>query len=171
MTAGARRSDGNLIFVVHKHAARSLHYDLRLRVGDALRSWAVPKGPSMEPGVKRLAVAVEDHDLDYADFEGVIGDGYGAGTVMVWDCGVWRCRDDDVDAAGALDAGALAFTLDGKKLTGGFRLVRTRMGGKDKNWLLIKSADERATPVVNVLDMDRSAVSNLTMDEISPRQA
>ncbi len=168
MTAGAKRSDENLIFVVQKHAARNLHYDLRLQVGDVLRSWAVPKGPSMEAGTKRLAVAVEDHALDYADFEGVIADGYGAGIVMIWDRGAWCPRGD---AAAAHDSGAIAFTLDGQKLKGGFRLVRTRMGGKDKNWLLIKSADGHATSGVDVLDMDRSVVSNLAIDEIPTGKA
>ncbi len=131
-------------FVVHKHAASTLHYDFRLEVGGVLRSWAVPKGPSTDPRQKRLAVQVEDHSLGYADYEGTIEDGnYGAGQVIVWDEGAYRNLDDDRSMAEALDAGHARFWLDGHKLTGGWTLQRMRDGAKPQ-WLLIKRGDEGA---------------------------
>jgi bifunctional non-homologous end joining protein LigD len=143
--ASGRRAARALRFVVQKHAARRLHYDFRLELSGTLRSWAVPKGPSFDPGVKRLAVQVEDHPLDYADFEGVIPAGqYGGGTVLVWDTGTWTPIGKDPE--GDLKAGALKFELQGKKLRGAWALVR--MGGKrgDKNWLLLKEKDAAAKP-------------------------
>src|SRR5882724_8029336 len=129
------------IFVVQKHAARALHYDFRLEIDGVLVSWAVPKGPSMTPSDRRLAVRTEDHPIDYANFEGVIPEGhYGAGTVMIWDKGTWQV-DGDVPAAAQLSAGELKFTLDGQKLHGGFVLIRSDA----KKWLLIKRRDEYAT--------------------------
>ena len=140
-----RRSAGTLRFVIQKHAARRLHYDFRLELGGVLRSWAVPKGPSLDPRARRLAVQVEDHPLDYADFEGVIPQGqYGGGTVLVWDTGSWQPLGDDPE--GDLRKGALKFELRGKKLQGRWTLVR--MGGRrgEKNWLLIKEKDDEAKP-------------------------
>jgi bifunctional non-homologous end joining protein LigD len=129
------------LFVVQKHSARRLHYDFRLEVDGVLKSWAVPKGPSFDPAVKRLAVAVEDHPLDYADFEGVIPEGqYGAGTVAVWDHGNYEPKDD-TDVAAALAEGELKFELEGRKLKGIWVLVRMR----GKNWLLIKHQDRYAS--------------------------
>ena len=126
---------------MQKHQARRLHYDFRLEVDGVLKSWAVPKGPSLDPSVRRLAVAVEDHPLDYANFEGVIPEGeYGAGTVIVWDRGTYRPQDD-TDVAAALRKGVLTFELDGQKLKGGWTLVRVR----DRNWLLIKQRDRHAS--------------------------
>lgn len=131
------------IYVIQKHRATQLHYDFRLEFNGVLMSWAVPKGPSPDPSVKRLAMQVEDHPVEYANFEGVIPGGeYGGGTVMVWDTGEWEPQVEDV--AAALQKGDLKFTLHGKKLRGSWVLVRTRgFGSKaDKSWLLIKHRDK-----------------------------
>jgi DNA ligase D-like protein (predicted 3'-phosphoesterase) len=130
-------------FVIQKHDASSLHYDFRLEVDGVLRSWAIPKGPSLDPRAKRLAVEVEDHQLDYYDFEGVIGGGYGQGTVLVWDAGTYRNLDADRPMAEALEAGHVNVWLDGEKLSGGWTLQRTRDGSKPQ-WLMIKRRDEGA---------------------------
>src|SRR5205085_9732478 len=116
-------------FVIQKHAASSLHYDFRLEVDGTLRSWAVPKGPSTDPREKRLAVEVEDHPLEYADFEGTIGEGnYGAGAVIVWDAGTYRNLDEDRSMAEAIAVGHVKIWLEGRKLAGGFTLQRTHAG-------------------------------------------
>jgi DNA ligase D-like protein (predicted 3'-phosphoesterase) len=129
-------------FVIQKHAANSLHYDFRLEAGGVLKSWAVPKGPSTDPRAKRLAVEVEDHPLGYADFEGVLGAGYGAGAVIVWDTGTYRnLTEEPVEAA--LDKGHLTIWLEGEKLRGGWTLQRTG-GGAKPQWLLLKRRDEGA---------------------------
>jgi DNA ligase D-like protein (predicted 3'-phosphoesterase) len=131
-------------FVIQKHDASTLHYDFRLEVDGTLRSWAVPKGPSTDPREKRLAVEVEDHPLEYADFEGVIGRGnYGAGSVIVWDAGTYRNLDEEHSMADQLEAGHAKVWLEGKKLEGGWTLQRTR-GGAKPQWLLIKRRDEGA---------------------------
>jgi DNA ligase D-like protein (predicted 3'-phosphoesterase) len=135
-------------FVIQKHDASSLHYDLRLQMGDVLASWAVPKGPSTDPSEKRLAVQTEDHPVDYIDFEGVIPEGeYGAGTVLVWDRGEYRNlrdeEDDGKDMAASLDDGLIEVWLEGEKLSGGYALKRIRDGDKPQ-WLLIKMDDEEA---------------------------
>ena len=154
------------MFVVQKHAASTLHYDFRLEVGGVLRSWAVPRGPSTDPREKRLAVEVEDHSLGYGDFEGVIGDGYGAGAVIVWDTGTWRPLDDDEDAAAALYDGHLSFWLDGEKLRGGYTLHRTR-GGAKAQWLLIKRRDEAADARRNpVSTQPESVLSGRTIEQM-----
>jgi bifunctional non-homologous end joining protein LigD len=133
-------------FCVQKHLASHLHYDLRLEHNGVLLSWAVPKGPSLDPTTKRLAMHVEDHPVAYGDFEGVIPEGYGAGIVMLWDRGTWTPETDDVDAA--LKKGDLKFTLNGYKLKGSWVLVRTggryagARGGGDRSWLLIKHRDD-----------------------------
>lgn len=141
--AGRSKKPRSLYFCVHKHLASHLHYDFRLEHNGVLLSWAVPKGPSLNPADKRLAMKVEDHPFDYGDFEGVIPEGYGAGIVMLWDKGTWKPLADDVDAA--LKAGQLKFELDGVKLKGGFVLVRTRDTGggtgESRSWLLIKHRD------------------------------
>jgi bifunctional non-homologous end joining protein LigD len=134
-------------FCVQKHLASHLHYDFRLEHNGVLLSWAVPKGPSLDPKTKRLAMHVEDHPVDYGDFEGVIPEGYGAGIVMLWDRGTWTPETDDVDAA--LKKGDLKFKLDGYKLKGSWVLVRTggryagsRGGDPNRTWLLIKHRDD-----------------------------
>jgi DNA ligase D-like protein (predicted 3'-phosphoesterase) len=130
-------------FVIQKHAASSLHYDFRLEVDGVLKSWAVPKGPSTDPREKRLAVEVEDHPLSWGKFEGVIGDGYGAGAVIVWDAGGYRPLGE-VPMSRALEDGRASFWLEGEKLRGGYTLTRTRMRGGKPQWLLIKRRDEEA---------------------------
>jgi len=153
-------------FCVQKHLASHLHYDFRLEHNGVLLSWAVPKGPSLNPADKRLAMRVEDHPLDYGDFEGVIPEGYGAGIVMLWDRGSWEPEVDDIDAA--LAKGDLKFKLEGVKLKGSWVLVRTRGGyggrsrpgadGESRTWLLIKHRDTWAGNV-DVLTLDKSVKS------------
>ena len=135
-------------FCVQKHLASHLHYDFRLEHDGVLLSWAVPKGPSLDPKTKRLAMMVEDHPVEYGTFEGVIPSGYGAGIVMLWDSGTWTPEVDDIEAA--LKKGDLKFTLDGYKLKGSWVLVRTKgkwAGGGDRSWLLIKHRDDWAGDV------------------------
>ena len=141
------RPDKGLFFCVQKHLASHLHYDFRLEHDGVLLSWAVPKGPSLDPKTKRLAMHVEDHPIEYGTFEGVIPSGYGAGIVMLWDQGTWKPEVDDVGAA--LKKGDLKFTLDGYKLKGSWVLVRTggrygSRGGDARSWLLIKHRDDWA---------------------------
>lgn len=131
-------------FVIQQHDASSMHYDFRLEVDGVLKSWAVPKGPSTDPREKRLAVAVEDHPLDYGGFEGVIPEGhYGAGRVIVWDAGTYRNLGAD-PLAQAFDAGHASIWLDGQKLRGGYALTRIARTGKSERWLLVKIDDEAA---------------------------
>jgi bifunctional non-homologous end joining protein LigD len=163
------RKRGNA-FVIQKHAARRLHYDLRLELDGVMKSWAVTRGPSLVPGEKRLAVQVEDHPIAYNKFEGTIPQGeYGGGTVMIWDRGYWQPEDDPHKG---LAKGHLAFTLDGEKLSGGWHLVRMhrRPGEKRDNWLLIKQHDEaeRSVRDKDILEeKPLSAVTGRTMDEIA----
>ena len=141
---GARNRSGSAFFCVQKHLASHLHYDFRLEHEGVLLSWAVPKGPSVDPSVKRLAMHVEDHPVEYGTFEGVIPEGYGAGIVMLWDQGTWEPEVDDV--AAALKKGDLKFRLNGVKLKGSWVLVRTK-GGDGRSWLLIKHRDEWSGPL------------------------
>lgn len=124
-------------FVVHEHHASRLHFDFRLEMKEVLRSWAIPKGPSMNPSEKRLAVSVEDHPLEYFDFEGLIPEGqYGAGPVVIWDSGTYELNEKKADK--------ISFVLDGEKLSGAFTLMRLKGKGKGNEWLLIKKKDEYA---------------------------
>ena len=170
---GGKPSPQTLQFVVQKHAASRLHYDFRLEMGGVLKSWAVPKGPSLNPADRRLAMMVEDHPFDYKDFEGIIPAGnYGAGTVMVWDEGTYQPLEETKESKTAqnrallkqLREGSLKFRLNGKKLKGEFALVHTK-GREDNAWLLIKHRDKYAseTPVT---DKDRSVLSKKTMEQI-----
>jgi len=136
------RPDTPLRFVVQTHSARRLHYDFRLELGGVLKSWAVPRGPSLDPAVKRLAVEVEDHPLAYADFEGVIPAGqYGAGAVLIWDRGTWLPKRDPVES---YERGTLEFELRGERLRGGWVLVHMKQRAARQNWLLIKERDAEA---------------------------
>jgi len=165
--SGPRKAK-SLLYVIQKHRASQLHYDFRLEWNGVLLSWAVPKGPSTDPSVKRLAQPVEDHPLEYAGFEGVIPGGeYGGGTVMVWDTGSWIAEVPDVEEA--LRKGELKFTLRGKKLKGSWVLVRTRGFGKSPrpSWLLIKHRDAFAAPADITVWEPRSAISKRTLAEIA----
>jgi len=154
-------------FVVQKHAARRLHYDFRLEVGGVLKSWAVPKGPSLNPAEKRLAVQVEDHPLDYASFEGVIPEGhYGAGEVIVWDRGTFDA-EGDLPASEQVQRGELKFTLHGWKLRGSFVLVKLRRAEKGNEWLLIKHKDAAADPQWKIEDHDGSVASGRTLSDVA----
>ena len=175
---------GFLAYVVHKHKATTLHYDFRLEIGGAMPSWSIPKGPSLDPSVKRLAIPTEIHDLEYRKFEGVIGEGsYGAGTVMIWDEGSYtpetevrrgalelvsdREEAEEVAKMGLRD-GNLKFTLYGKKLRGSFALIRTRgLGGAREAWLLIKHRDEYCVAGYDANDYDFSAVTNRSLHQIT----
>ncbi len=178
------RSPTGRLFVVQKHAARRLHYDLRLELDGVLKSWAVPKGPSLEPGARRLAVAVEDHPLEYGGFEGIIPEGeYGGGTVMLWDRGAWEPVGDPREG---YERGRLKFRLEGEKLRGGFMLVRMsgRASEDGKNWLLIKERDVEARPAEDAAlhrgasagreqgrsreRLPRSVASGRSLEEIRP---
>ena len=160
----------SLAFYVQKHAARRLHYDFRLELDGVLKSWAVTRGPSLVAGERRLAVEVEDHNLDYGDFEGVIGEGsYGAGTVLLWDRGTW---EPDGDPIGALAAGSLAFDLQGTKLSGRWRLLRMKPRPHERHvsWLLIKSDDAaaRGPDDPDILEQEpRSVATGRSVEDIA----
>jgi DNA ligase D-like protein (predicted 3'-phosphoesterase) len=158
------------IYVIQQHAARTTHFDFRLEAGGVLKSWAVPKGPSTNPRDKRLAMPVEDHEIDYAEFEGRIPEGeYGAGAVIVWDRGTWENATEDehgeeVPADAALEAGQLKFRLEGEKLRGGWALVRM---GEDRGWLLVKERDEAATDGEDIVAArPESVISGHTLAEM-----
>jgi bifunctional non-homologous end joining protein LigD len=166
-----RRKANRLIFVVQKHAARALHYDLRLELEGVLKSWAVPRGPSLDPSVKRLAVMVEDHPLDYRDFEGLIPEhNYGAGSVIVWDRGFYHHpsagagEENERLLREGLEKGDLKFVLEGEKLQGEFALVKTRKD--EKSWLLLKKKDRHATRS-DILENNRSVISHKTLEDVS----
>ena len=173
-----------LVFVVQKHKATSLHYDFRLEIGGVMPSWSIPKGPSLDPSIRRLAMPTTDHPMEYRDFEGVLPRGeYGAGPVMIWDEGTYRVEEEiekgvryeitEVSkaqqvAAKELKDGNLKFRLFGKKLQGSFALVRTKgMQGNKDAWLLIKHRDQYSKEGYDAKNYGFSAVSGLTMDEIT----
>ena len=169
-------------FVVQKHRATRLHYDFRLEMEGVLKSWAIPKGPSLDPADKRLAMQVEDHPVSYFDFEGTIPQGnYGAGTVMVWDVGTWEplspqpvkgkyVAGTDAEAAEMLQKGDLKIRLHGQKLKGDFALIHIkarRPGSKGTEWLLIKKHDEYAVEGYDIEQYDKSVLSKRSMAEIA----
>lgn len=173
-----KRSPGNKlpIFVVQKHDATRLHYDFRLEHHGVLLSWAVPKGPSLDPADKRLAIQVEDHPFDYHDFEGIIPAGqYGAGTVMVWDEGTYNApgietqKDTEAAMTAGLKKGHLQFILHGKKLNGLFHLVRLQGDASKPQWLLFKSQDENASQQ-QVLEKTYSVKTGRSLEEIAEDQ-
>jgi len=175
---------GFFAYVVQKHSATALHYDFRLEIGGVMPSWSIPKGPTLDPTVKRLAMPTDPHDFEYRKFEGTINKGnYGAGTVMIWDEGTYtpevevrkgvrelvRGRDEAEETAEAgLRGGNLKFTLYGKKLRGSFALVRTgSLGGARDAWLLIKHRDEYCLAGYDANDFDFSAASNRSLEQIA----
>ena len=159
-------------FVIQWHDASQRHFDVRLEVDGVLKSWAVPRGPSTDPSEKRLAIEVADHDLDYADFEGVIPEGqYGAGTVMVWDRGGYRNLDSAHSVAEGLERGLIEVWLDGEKIRGGYAFKRIDDGDKPQ-WLMIKMRDEAADARRNpVSTEDRSVKTGRTLAEIRDAEA
>jgi bifunctional non-homologous end joining protein LigD len=168
---GGKPNGNQLRFVVQKHHASHLHYDFRLEMEGVLKSWAVPKGPSMNPEDKRLAMMVEDHPWDYRNFEGIIPEGYGAGTVIVWDGGTYEPeekkktkKEDEKSLMHHLYQGSISFVLHGHKLKGAFSLVKTKDRG-DNTWLLIKKKDEYAT-TRDITKKDKSVLSNKTLEQI-----
>ncbi len=171
--AGGKPKKGKLpIFVIQKHRASRLHYDFRLEMEGVLKSWAVPKGPSYDPGNKRLAMMTEDHPYDYASFEGVIPEGnYGAGNVIIWDNGQWELLEPGDDPVAALQSGKLTFRMYGKKMFGEWALVRIQGRGKSdrgNEWLLLKHRDEYANETVDVTEVaPRSVISNALVEEVS----
>jgi bifunctional non-homologous end joining protein LigD len=171
LEAGEESAREPLRFVVHKHQASQLHYDLRLELDGVLKSWAIPRGPSLEPSDKRLAMMVDDHPLDYRDFEGVIpNNDYGAGTVMIWDEGIFVAlnqtdREGSAEAfRRGLERGRFTFIVTGQKLKGEFALIRFARAG-EKTWLLVKKRDSFSSSV-DVTEQDRSVRSGRSMEEI-----
>ena len=163
----AKKKSGDPIFVIQQHAARRMHWDFRLEVDGVLKSWAVPKGPSLNPSVKRMAVPTEDHPMEYASFEGVIPPGnYGAGRVIVWDMGTYAPLGDKSTRDG-LRTGHISFALVGHKLIGGFALTRVSRGDEE-NWLLVKMDDQYADRKTEIVTArPESVLSGKTIDEIA----
>lgn len=167
-TSSGKISSDTPRFVVQKHDASRLHYDFRLEVNDVLKSWAIPKGPSMDPSQKRLAVPTEDHPIDYIDFEGIIPQGnYGAGTVIVWDIGIYRNLKENIPMDQAVEEGHIDIWLEGEKLKGGYALIQTGKGNR-KFWLLFKKKDDKANSESDILiDSPESVLSGRTIDDIT----
>jgi DNA ligase D-like protein (predicted 3'-phosphoesterase) len=170
---GEKKSSKDRIFVIQKHDATTLHYDFRLEVEGVLVSWAVPKGPSIDPRETRLAIPTEDHPLEYADFEGVIPeDEYGGGTVLIWDRGMYRnLREgegvDSLSMTESIEEGKVEVWLEGERLQGGFALIRTGYGRNKNGWLLKKMDDEKADARRNPVSSEPdSVVSHRSLEEI-----
>src|SRR5262245_668485 len=171
--ARTKKARSPLIFVVHRHHASHLHYDFRLEMKGVLKSWAVPKGPSMNPDDKRLAMLVEDHPFDYKDFEGIIPEGnYGAGTVIIWDEGTYEpagnkssIEDQEKLLLKGFYSGKLSIVLKGKKLKGEFALVQAK-GRGDNGWLLIKKKDNYAS-TEDITKKDKSVISKITIEQMA----
>ena len=179
-----KQQDG-LFFVIQKHATVRAHYDFRLQIGDVMPSWAIPKGPTLDPTVKRLAMETTDHDMEYRHFEGVIAEGeYGAGPVLIWDEGVYvpeielskgvrelvsEPREWHRVMSEGRKKGELKFTLHGKKLHGSFALIKTRGFGPKNSWLLIKHKDAHAKEGYDAKEFDVSVVSKKTIEEIAAK--
>lgn len=170
--SGERKTTGKPRYSIQKHRSKRLHYDLRLEVEGVLKSWAVPKGPSLDTKTKRLAVPTEDHPLDYIDFEGTIPEGeYGAGGVIVWDMGTYEntteSDGEEVPIAEALEKGHATVFLSGKKLSGGFALTRTGRG-KNERWILVKMKDDFARPDLDILEeKPDSALTGRSVEEVA----
>lgn len=169
---GGKKGNPKPVFVIQKHDARSLHYDFRLEVDGVLKSWAVPKGPSTDPRVKRLAIPTEDHPLEYADFEGVIPEGeYGAGPVIVWDAGIFRNlmaekKESPMSMEESIEKGHVEVWLEGQKISGGYALIRTGKEG-EKRWLLVKMDDQEADARRNPTSAQpNSALSGRSLDQV-----
>jgi DNA ligase D-like protein (predicted 3'-phosphoesterase) len=160
------------IFVIQKHDARNLHYDFRIAVEGVLKSWAVPKGPSLNKTVKRLAIRTEDHPVEYADFEGVIPEGeYGGGTILVWDKGRYRNlttrKGQSIDLSQAIESGHFILWLEGKKIEGGFAMTRISKKQNEEQWLMVKTADEKADARRNPVETQpESVISGRDLDMI-----
>jgi len=171
---GDRQSGDKPVFVIQKHDARNLHYDFRLEIAGTLKSWSVPKGPSTDPSVRRMAIPTEDHPLEYADFEGTIPEGeYGGGTVMVWDRGFFENIKKDkngqpISLEKSYEMGTVEVNLKGEKVSGGYALIRMNSGNMKGNWLLIKMDDEAADARRNPVSTEnKSVLSGRTMKEIT----
>ena len=170
---GKKKSKGKPRFVIQEHDASQLHYDFRLEIDDVLKSWAIPKGPSMDPSVKRMAVLTEDHPLEYMEFEGTIPeDEYGGGTVIVWDGGIYRNlreekEEDKMSMKESFEDGKVEVWLEGKKISGGFVLIRTG-NKKDNKWLFKKMKDDEADARRNpVSTQKKSILSDKTVKEMA----
>jgi DNA ligase D-like protein (predicted 3'-phosphoesterase) len=171
---GTKKPGEQPVFVIQKHDATNLHYDFRLEIDGTLKSWSVPKGPSTDPRVKRMAIPTENHPLEYADFEGTIPEGeYGGGTVMIWDRGYFEnLKKDKVGKAVSLpesySMGTLEVNLKGEKIYGGYALIRMNSGNMKGNWLLIKMSDDKADARRNPISTEtRSVHSGKSMEEIA----
>lgn len=169
----SKKKNEDPIFVIQKHDATNLHYDFRLEIDDTLKSWSVPKGPSTDPSIKRMAIPTEDHPIAYADFEGTIPEGeYGGGTVMIWDRGTIESNKKDekghiISLEDSFKAGSIEVKLHGKKLKGGYNLVEMKGGKMKGNWLLMKQADEEADARRNpVSTQPKSVASGRRLKEI-----
>ena len=172
-----KRSADTPIFVIQKHDATNLHYDFRLEMDGTLKSWSVPKGPSTDPSVKRMAIPTEDHPLEYADFEGTIPKGqYGGGTVMIWDTGTFQNIKEDeegnpIDLLQSYKMGTVEVALQGKKLSGGYALIKMKSGKMKGNWLLIKKDDAQADARRNPVSTEtKSAMTGRSLKEIAKEE-